>query len=149
MDNIAKITGLVQLMHRAVKINNTALHSFTLFEVTSIIFMTNHHNHAPRMSFYSLHLGNIKTRQLDLLKVLTEGGFSVNRTEKFFAGVPVDMALEQTIIANAKSQLKGIMGRCICGCKSMDSDGLKATVCPSLKQLNKKLLFNIKTGTQA
>ena len=37
---------LIQLMQRAVKINDTALYSFTIFKVTSIFFMTNHHNYA-------------------------------------------------------------------------------------------------------
>ena len=42
-------------------------------------------------------------------KIFTEGAFSINRTEKSFASVPVDIALEQTINAKAKSWLKGIM----------------------------------------
>ena len=50
---------LIQLMQRAVKINDTALYSFTLFEVTSIFFMTNHHNYARWMSFYFLDLANL------------------------------------------------------------------------------------------
>ena len=73
------------------------------------IFMTNHHNYACWMSLYSLHLATLETIQLDIENVLTEGGFSVNRTGKSFAGVPVDLALEQTINADAKSRLKGIM----------------------------------------
>ena len=47
--------------------------------------------------------------QHDLATILTEGGFSVNRTGKSFAKVPVDMALEQTINANAKNGLMGVM----------------------------------------
>ena len=92
----AKIVGLIQLLQRAIKINDTALYSFVLFEVTSIFFMTNHHSYARWMSLYSLDLANLETSQLDLQKILTEGGFSVNRTGKSFATVPVDMALEQT-----------------------------------------------------
>ena len=56
-----------------------------------------------------LRLANLETSQPDLQKISTEGGFSVNRTGKSFASVPVDMALEQTISANAKSRLKAIM----------------------------------------
>ena len=51
---------------------------------------------------------NLETSHPDLQRILTEG-FSVNRTGKAFASVPVDVALEQTIDANAKSRLKGIM----------------------------------------
>ena len=35
--------------------------------------------------------------------------YNHNRTGKSFASVPDDVALEQTIDANAKSRLKGIM----------------------------------------
>ena len=61
------------------------------------------------MSLYSIDLVNLETNQRNLQNILTEGGFSVNRIGKSFAGVPVNMALEQTISANAKSWLKGIM----------------------------------------
>ena len=39
-----KAVGFIQSMQCAVKINDTALCSFALFEVTSIMFLTNHHN---------------------------------------------------------------------------------------------------------
>ena len=71
--------------------------------------MTSHHKYACWMPLYSLDLATLETIQLDLENALTEGGFSVNRTGKSFAGVPADAALEQTISANAKSRLKGIM----------------------------------------
>ena len=61
------------------------------------------------MSLYSLDLANLETSQPDLQNILTEGGFGVNRTGKSFASVPLDMALKQTINANAESRLKGIM----------------------------------------
>ena len=105
----AEIVGLIQLMQCAIKINDIALYSFALFEVTSIFFTTNHHDYARWMYLYSLDIANLETSQSDLQNILTEGGFSVNRTRKSFASVPVDMALEQTINANAKNSLKGIM----------------------------------------
>ena len=55
-----------------------------------------------------LRLANLETSQTNLQKILTES-FSVIRTEKSFASVPVDVALKQTVSANAKSPLKGIM----------------------------------------
>ena len=48
---------------------------------------------------------NLETSHPDLQRILTEG-FSVNRTGKSFTSVPVDVALEQTIDANAKSRLR-------------------------------------------
>ena len=104
----AKIVGLIQLMQRAIKINDTALYSFAFFEVTYIFFMTNHHNYACCMSLYSLDLANLETSQPNLQKIFTEGRLNINRTGKSFASFPVDIAFEQTINANAKSRLKGI-----------------------------------------
>ena len=106
----AKIVGFIKLMQREVRVNDAALYSFLLFEVTSIFFMTNHQNYARWMSLYSLDFSNLETSQLNLQNILTEGGFCFNRTGKSFAGVSVDIALEQTTNTNAKSRLKGIMG---------------------------------------
>ena len=106
---MTKIVGLIQSMQRAIKINDTALYSFALFEVAYIFFMTNHHNYAHWMSLHSLDQANLEASQPNLQELSTEGAFSINRTERSFASVPVDIALEQTINANAKSWLKGIM----------------------------------------
>ena len=105
----AYIAGLIQLMQHAVRIYGTELYSFALFEVTSIFFMANNCNYARWIFLYSLDLANLEKRLPDFKKVLTERGLSVNRTGKSFAGVPVDMAPEKTINANAKIQLKDIM----------------------------------------
>ena len=105
----AYIAGLIQLMQHAVRIYGTELYSFALFEVTSIFFMANNCNYARWIFLYSLDLANLEKRLPDFKKVLTERGLSVNRTGKSFAGVPVEMAPEKTINANAKIQLKDIM----------------------------------------
>ena len=60
--------------------------------------MRNHHNYARWISLYSL-----ETSQPDLRKILIARGFCVNRIGKSFASFPFDMALGQTISANAKS----------------------------------------------
>ena len=102
----AKIAGL---MLGAIKINDTAIYSFALFEVLSMFFMPNHHKYARWMSLYSLDFANLETSQPNLQEILTERGFSVSRAGKLFSSIPIDMALEQTTNANAKNQLKGIM----------------------------------------
>ena len=55
-------------MQLAVKINNIALYSFALFEVTTIFFMTNHHSYACWKPLYSLDLANLEASQPDLQK---------------------------------------------------------------------------------
>ena len=102
----AKIAGL---MLGAIKINDTAIYSLALFEVTSMFFMPNHHKYARWMSLYSSDLANLETSQPNLQEILTGRGFSVNRAGKLFSSIPIDMALEQTTNANAKNNLKGIM----------------------------------------
>ena len=52
---------------------------------------------------YSLDFANLETSQPNLRKILIARGFCVSRIGKSFASFPVDMALEQTINANAKS----------------------------------------------
>ena len=53
-----KAVGFIQSMQCAVKINDPALYSFALFQLTSIMLLTNHHNDVCWMPFYSLDLAN-------------------------------------------------------------------------------------------
>ena len=61
------------------------------------------------MTYYALELDSIQNEKSEVTEYLKNGAFSVNRTEKPFSRVAVDMALEQTINAEAKNHLKGIM----------------------------------------
>ena len=61
------------------------------------------------MTYYALELENIQNEKPQVIEYLKNGAFSVNRTGKAFSIVAVDMALEQTINAEVKKRLKGIM----------------------------------------
>ena len=61
------------------------------------------------MTYYALELENIQNEKPQVIEYLKNGAFSENRTGKAFSIVAVDMALEQTINAEAKKRLKGIM----------------------------------------
>ena len=104
-----KIVELYLILHRAVKISNVDMYGFALFELAGIFFMTNHMNYARWMTFYALELVHLKYERPDLQKVLENGGFSINRSGKTLARTGIDMTLEQTINAEAKSRLKGII----------------------------------------
>ena len=69
----------------------------------------NQANYARWMTYYALELENIQNEKPQVIEYLKNGAFSVNRTGKAFSIVAVDMALEQTINAEAKKRLKGIM----------------------------------------
>ena len=61
------------------------------------------------MTLYSLELMSLPEENPILIEKLHNAGFSVNRTGNSFSRVGVDMALEQTINAKAKTRLKDIM----------------------------------------
>ena len=69
----------------------------------------NQANYARWMTYYALELENIQNEKPQVIEYLKNGAFSENRTGKAFSIVAVDMALEQTINAEAKKRLKGIM----------------------------------------
>ena len=58
------------------------------------------------MTRYSLELLNIDE---PVKQMLLKGGLSVRRSSNYFSRVGVDMALEQTINAEAKNRLKGVI----------------------------------------
>ena len=96
-------------MRRALKSNDIPLYSYALFQAIPIFFTTNNHNYARWMSLYALYLFNIKQQNPAIYQMLQNWEFSANRTENAFVEVGVDMALEQTINASAKSRFPGIM----------------------------------------
>ena len=57
----------------------------------------------------TLELTNVKNEKPEVMEALTKRAFSIKRSGNAFAGVPVDMALEESINAPAKNCLKGIM----------------------------------------
>ena len=91
------------MLHCALKTNDFTLFGYALLQLSSIYFSTNHHNYARWLILYALEL-------LNIAKMLRNDGFTINRTGNLFGNVGVDMALEQTINAEAKKyRLKRIM----------------------------------------
>ena len=76
------------LIHRSIKTNDIDLFKYVLFEISGIFFVVN---------------------KPEVIEYLKNGAFSVNCTGKPFSKVAVDMALEETINAEAKNRFKGIM----------------------------------------
>ena len=61
------------------------------------------------MTLYASELLNLENKNPEVELQLRYGGFSVNRSGRKFTNVGVDMALEQTIYAEARNRLKGII----------------------------------------
>ena len=94
------------LFHGAIKTCDVDLFTYVLHDMSKILFTTNHQNYAKCMTRYSLELLNL---DLPLRKMLINGGLSVQRSKNHFSRVGVDMVLEQTTNAEAKSRLRGII----------------------------------------
>ena len=76
----------------------------------ALFFMTDYHNYSRWMTLFALELLNLENKNSEVELQLRSGDFSVNRSGRKFSNVVVDMALEQTKNAEAKSRLKGIIG---------------------------------------
>ena len=61
------------------------------------------------MSFYALHLFNIKQENPTIFQMLENRGISESRTGNAIAEVGVNMTLEQTINVSVKKRLQVIM----------------------------------------
>ena len=104
-----KIVDLYLLLHQLIKSNHVDMFCYTLFELCPIFFVINHQNYARWMTYYALDLVNVKNEKPEVKEALMKGAFSINRSGNAFAGVPIEMALEQSIYTHAKNCLKGIM----------------------------------------
>ena len=71
------------------------------------IFVTKHQHYARWIAYYPLELRNVKSEKPEVMEDLMKGAFTINRPRYIFAGVPVDMALDQRINTHAKTRLKG------------------------------------------
>ena len=100
------LMDLYLLFHGAMKCCDVDLYTYILHNISAIFFSTNHQNYAKWMTRYSLELLNLNP---PLRRMLLNGGLSIRRSSHHFCRVGVDMALEQTINAEAKNRLKGII----------------------------------------
>ena len=80
----ADLIELYFLFDRAVRENDIDLFSYTLYEMISIFFLTNHCNYARWMSHYSLELQNLAKLKPDFKSVAKNGGFTVRRSNQSF-----------------------------------------------------------------
>ena len=82
------------VLHCAIKTNDFTLFGHAFFQLFTIYFSTNHYNYARWMIFYALEL-------LNFSESLRSGVFTIIRTGNPFSSFGVDIALEQTVNAEA------------------------------------------------
>ena len=102
------LVELYLLFSRATRMNDLDLFIYCLGKMAPLFFATSHPNYARWMVRYYLNLMNVNETHPGVREMLEDGALSVGRTGRRFSRVPVDLALEQTINADAASKLTGI-----------------------------------------
>ena len=92
-----------------MRMNDTQLFGYVLYEISSIFFSTDYQNCALWVLLYLLELMSLPEENPPFIGMVHNRGFSVNRQGNSFPPFGVDTAFEQTINANAKSLLKDII----------------------------------------
>ena len=82
------------ILHRDMKINDTQLFAYVLYQISSLFFSKNRQKYALCMTLYSLELMKLPEENLILIEMLHNGRFSVKISGSSFSHVGVDMALE-------------------------------------------------------
>lgn len=77
-----KLVELYLIMYRVVKVNETDLSAYSIFELVGLFFIVNHLSYTAWMIFYALKLVNLKFEKLEFYSVLYNDGFSIARTGK-------------------------------------------------------------------
>lgn len=102
------LVDLLYFYDRAIRTNDLELYKFASFEMNSLFFVFNHQNYARWLCRFNDNLQNIDTTHPGMMDQLTNGAFTIRRTNKIFSRAPIDLTLEQTINANAGNRLRGI-----------------------------------------
>ena len=92
----------------AIRTNDIDLFLHALTPIINLFFATNHINYSRWLSQFQLDLLNIDSTHSGLRDILSQGTFTVCRTSKSFNRSSVDLALEQTVNADAVSRLTDI-----------------------------------------
>ena len=97
-----------QLLDRAVRTNDVELFIYALTPIIALFFVTSRVNYSRWMTKYQLNLLNVDETHPGLGELLENGAFTVRRSGNHFSRCPVDLALEQTVNADAASRLTGL-----------------------------------------
>ena len=106
-----KYVEIIRLYHtfcRSLREGKFDLYVYYLPKFASYFFSLNHPNYARWLVCYHDNLLKIKDTHPEVYNEFQRGLFSIQRTEKPFSGLPVDLTLEKTINADAACQRKSV-----------------------------------------
>ena len=101
---------MINLLHRelrrCVKVNDVDGYVNVFPSILDVFFGLHRPNYAR---WGTLFLQRLCNADHDLRRILTNGAFSVRRTEKNYSRCAIDLTLEQTVNRNSASQSRGIV----------------------------------------
>ena len=81
---------------------------YALAEMCPLFFATSRPSYSRWMVQYVLNLLNVDTTHPGMKEILSKVALFITQTSKSFSRTPVDMAMEETINADAASRMTGI-----------------------------------------
>ena len=100
---------LLLLFLRATRTQDWSLHLACIRRMLPWFYAYNHTNYARYGTYYWADMSTLSTRNPSAHEALQSGDFCVARSERHFAQVPVDQAIEQTLNRDSKT-MGGIVG---------------------------------------
>ena len=82
------------------------LYIYGLPQVTNYFFTFNHSNYARWLERYHDNLLKLSETYKDVYDGFKKGCFGIKRTKEDFSRLPIDLTLEQTVNADAASQVE-------------------------------------------
>ena len=101
---------MVQLYHqftRSIRMGDLDLYIHSLYNISSLFFIFNHHNYARWLVLYHNNLLKLQNIHPQVYENFRNGCFAVKWTSKQFSRVTLDLTLEQTINADAARKAQG------------------------------------------
>ena len=102
------MVNLYHRLSRSIRLGDLPLLIHSLSQITSYFFAFNHPNYARWAVRFHDNLLKLQDSHPTIYEEFCKGVFSLRRTGKSFSRTPIDLALEQTINADAASQKTGL-----------------------------------------
>ena len=97
------IVSITRKIIRADRLANWALHLEALTIALPIYAACDHFNCTKSLYLYLQKMNNLKNERPEVYQHFQEGNFVVRRSDRYWAGLPADQVIEQTLMRPLKS----------------------------------------------
>lgn len=105
-----KMTILIKQLLEADKSGNWSLHLQTIKKMIPFFHMSGHNYYAESAHIYVQDMEKLDLDPAEFAKFVTEGYFTIRRSDKFWSGIPPDQTIEQVVMNDIKA-VKGFIRR--------------------------------------